>query len=118
MQIIFPARAANVATHACTKLYSEIMSSISGVYESRHDWLYLKRPQPMSIYFVSSVSGLPLMVGRSTNHAEVSTRALTSVVFAPGRRGCTQAVTCFVYEIDLREIFDTHDHKVKTRSLQ
>ena len=44
---------------------------------------YLKRPQHLSI-FLPPVSGLPLMVGRSTK----------------------QAVACFVHEIDLHEIFE------------
>ena len=44
MPAISPARAANVATHAWTKLYDEIMSWISGVYECRshHAWLALR----------------------------------------------------------------------------
>ena len=70
MPAISPARAANVATHACTKLNDEFMSLTVfqrlSVTHAMHDWLYLKRPQPLSIV-VPPVSGLPLMVGRSTN---------------------------------------------------
>ena len=45
------------------------MSWISGAVHAMHDWLYslyLTQPQSLSI-FVPPVSGLPLMVGRSTN---------------------------------------------------
>ena len=35
MPAISPARAANVTTHAWTKLYDEIVSLISGIYESQ-----------------------------------------------------------------------------------
>ena len=69
MPAISPARATIVATHAWIKLYDEIIGWIfwrlSAVY-AMHDWLYLKRPQPLCI-FVPPVSGLPLMVGRRTN---------------------------------------------------
>ena len=44
MPAISPARAANVATHAWTKLYNEIMGflvSMSAVH-TMHNWLYLK----------------------------------------------------------------------------
>ena len=42
--------------------------------------------------FVMPVSGLLLMVGRSTNQKQVATCASTSVVFTLGRRHCTLAV--------------------------
>ena len=69
MPAISPARAANVATHAWTT-WSFTMKSWAGflafAVHAMHDWLYLKWPQPLSI-FVPPVSGLQLMVGRSTN---------------------------------------------------
>ena len=76
------------------------------VVHAMHAWLYLKRHQPLSI-FVPPVSGLPLMVGRSTT-PEVATRALTSlgVTDTALRQGNSQLITCFVCEIDLREIFE------------
>ena len=63
--------------------------------------------QPLSI-FVPPVSGLPLMVGRSTNQKYVARRALTSlrVTDAALRHGNSQLITCFVQEIDLRETFE------------
>ena len=63
MPAISPARAANVSTHAWTKLHDEIMSWISGVY-AMHDWLYLKRPA---------------VDGQYKQKPEVATCALTSL---------------------------------------
>ena len=83
---------------------------MSAIY-AMHDWLYLRRPQPLSI-FVPPVSGLPLMVGRSTNQKQVATHALTSVVFTPGRQRYTWAValtTCFMHEIS--QIYSLCGHK-------
>ena len=83
MPPISPARVANVATHAWTKLYTEIMNQTSGIYE-RHLRMgrYLKRTQSTTVFikFRPPVSGLP-----SSVEGQISaTRASTSVVFASG----------------------------------
>ena len=78
------------------KSWAEFLAFVSAM----HDWLYLKRPQPLSI-FVPPVSGLPLMVGRSTN------QKLPHVLYLPsGSPTLHLGITCFVHEIDLHEIFE------------
>ena len=58
MPAISPARAANVATHVRTKLYTKIMSYMSSIYA----WPYLSELTSTTIHkseFVLLVSGLP-----------------------------------------------------------
>ena len=100
MPAISPARAANVATHAWTKLYTEIMAFMSVVYAwpaTQSTTVHIKLSQP--------VSGLPSSVEAQTS----ATRASTSVVFAPGPRYCTLTVALHwphMFHVDLREIFE------------
>ena len=68
MPAISPARAANVATHAWTKLYTEIMSKISDVYEyglcmALPEATPAVNPRP---YFCTACER-PAIVGRSAN---------------------------------------------------
>ena len=66
--------------------------------------LYLKRPQPLSI-FVPPVSGLPLMVGRSTNQKLPHVLELPVTDAALGH-GNSQLNMLHMHEIDLCEIFE------------
>ena len=100
MPAISPARAANVATHAWTKLYTEIMAFMSAVYAwpaTQSTTVHSKFSQP--------VSGLPSSVEAQTS----ATRTSTSVVFAPGPRCCTLTVALHwpqMLHVDLCEIFE------------
>ena len=114
MPAISPARAANVATHAWTKLYTEIMAFMSAVYAwpaTHSTTVHIKFSQP--------ASGLPSSVEAQTS----ATRASTSVVFAPGPRYCTLTVALHwphMLHVDLREIFECAYLKftVSGRSIQ
>ena len=100
MPAISPAKAANVATHAWTKLYTEIMAFMSVVYAwpaTYSTTVHIKFSQP--------ASGLPSSVEAQTS----ATRASTSVIFAPGPRYCTLTVALHwphMLHVDLREIFE------------
>ena len=64
MSAISPARAANMATHAWTKLYTGIMAFMSTIYA----WPYLKRPRQSTtvhIYFCTACERP--VVGTNTN---------------------------------------------------
>ena len=76
MPAISPARAANMATHAWIKLYTEINHQGSPQTTTFH------------IKFVPSVSILPSSVEAQTS----ATLALTSVIFTLGPRHCTLTV--------------------------
>ena len=109
MPAISPARAVNVATHAWTKLYTEIMAFMSAVYA----W---PATQSTTVHskFSQLVSGLPSSVEAQTS----ATRASTSVVFAPGPRCCTLTVALHwpnMLHVDLREIFECAHLKFTVR---
>ena len=78
MPAISPVREANMATRAWTKLYTGIMSYISGVYEY-HLCMALPEATPGTVHtFAPPVSGLPSLV-----EAKISVMcASTSAVFA------------------------------------
>ena len=68
MPAISPARAANVATHACSRLYTKMMRKFLAFMSAVHAWPLLEVISTTArIKFVPPVSGLPLMVSRSTN---------------------------------------------------
>ena len=98
------ARAATVATHAWTKLYSKIMSWISGVYECRSCMALTLRPKfvlPVSWWLVAlqTRSKLPRMLQPCF---ELSTLTLWQLPFICRMHGnCPSSAECMAIALHL-----------------